>query len=141
MHLSGYDVAVRDVQGIYLPEDAADLVVAPGQSLRIDLHWEAVADGNREYAVSARLVDETGFLRVQHDGWPAAGSRPTSLWKEGQRIRDSHYLTIPPGVRPGPLALTVVVYDAYGGEPVSFEGDGDALVLANVTVVAGAASE
>ena len=81
-----------------------------------------------------RLVDPSGRLVAQHDGLPAAGSKPTSWWQPGQQIRDVHTLTLEPAAAAGPLSLEVVIYDTYSLETIPWADGRESLPLVTVEV-------
>lgn len=106
------------------------LATATGNSqvsnLEIALYWNALAPMNTDYTVSLRVVAPDGSWLAQHDSWPAGGLLPTSQWRQGDYVRDSHYLTLPLDAGPGEYAIEVVVYDAATGivlnEPLTVTG-------------------
>jgi uncharacterized membrane protein len=135
MLLNGINVAVTDEDGFFVDVDPAELVLVPGQTLRVDLFWEALADDIGERTVSVRLADPTGMLTAQDDQVPAEGVRPTSWWQTGQKVRDVHYLHIPEGAPPQSLSLDVVVYDSFSQEIVP-DGQGrQAVTFATIPLV------
>ncbi len=134
INLERIEVAARDEDGLFQPLVADVLPLRPGQQLRVTLYWLALTNPEAERTVSVRLADETGWLIAQQDSMPVGGSRPTSWWEKGQKIRDVYYLTIPPGATPGPYSLDLVLYDTYTQEIVSFAGAGDVLELRPVVI-------
>lgn len=134
MQLQGFDVALQDEDGIYRLLSAGPIVLQPGQNLRVDLYWQALAAPEGERTVSVRLADETGFLHGQHDGVPGLGSKPTSWWEPGWQIRDVHYLTVAPQSSSGPLLLELVLYDTFTQENIPFADDQQRALLAPVEI-------
>ena len=94
--------------------------------LNVTLGWEAIKPLPQDYSVSVQLFDTGGTRFGQHDGWPAAGYAPTSLWRPGQIILDRHSLLLPADIQPGAYRLFVTLYDWRTGErlPASSEGGG-----------------
>jgi 4-amino-4-deoxy-L-arabinose transferase-like glycosyltransferase len=88
-------------------------------SLDVTLVWHALAALDKDYTVSVRLVASDGERLAQHDGWPAGGLLPTSQWRPGDYVRDSHSLALPPRLEPGTYQVQVVVYHAETGAALS----------------------
>jgi len=122
IHLERAEIAIADQHGSYQSTMASPLAVAPGDSLRVTLYWEALAAPEAERTVSIRLTDASGGLLAQHDSIPGAGSKPTSWWQAGWKIRDVYYLTVPVDVSPAGGFIDVGLYDTYTLEIVPFAG-------------------
>ena len=60
--------------------------------LRLTLYWHALAPLPLNYTFSVRALDAAGKLLAQQDGWPAEGLLPTSLWRQGDYVADTHRL-------------------------------------------------
>lgn len=115
LRLSGYDLAQTDASGAYKP---LENVLRPGGTLRAALYWTSLAKMSKNYSVSVRLVAPDGQVIAQDDSWPARGQVPTPLWAVGRNVRDTHYLTLPPGPLPDTLALNVVLYETQSGKRI-----------------------
>ncbi|MGD1996653.1 MAG: DUF2142 domain-containing protein [Anaerolineae bacterium] len=76
----------------------------------ITLYWQALAEMERGYTVFVHLMDEDNQLAAQRDSQPRDGTYPTRVWKEGETIRDTHLLSLPPSER-GRYQITVGMYD------------------------------
>jgi hypothetical protein len=100
------------------------------------LYWAALAAPNAERTISVRLVDSLSALVAQHDSLPGEGNKPTSWWQEGWKLRDVHYINVPPVIQPGAGAIEIVVYDSYSSKVAPFSAlDGstaDSLRVSNV---------
>jgi hypothetical protein len=88
----------------------------PGEAFTVTLTWEAAGAAARDYTVFVHLLDPaattaTDALVTQHDGVPCAGTAPTSSWRPGDRVLDTHTLVVPAGTAPGSYALGVGLYD------------------------------
>jgi uncharacterized membrane protein len=134
IQLQAFAVAIQDDQGIYRQQDQLPIVLKPGQSFRVDLYWQALAESGAERTVSVRVADQTGWLYAQHDGLPALGSKPTSWWQPGQQVRDVHYLTIAPETPAGSLSLDILLYDTFSQEIVPWDERQEELHLSAVEV-------
>ncbi len=135
MYLLGVEVAVQDQAGLLRPVGNAPIELIPGQQLRVDLYWQAVAVPNAERTVSVRIADSSGALVAQHDGWPGQGKKPTSWWQEGWKIRDVHYLAISPEARPGSASLDVLVYDSHSQDIVPYEDGSKVTTVCEVSLL------
>ena len=60
---------------------------------QVELRWEALTPPARNYVVFVHLRDE-GKIIAQHDGEPATGHYPTSLWRSGDIVVDTHALNV-----------------------------------------------
>jgi hypothetical protein len=113
IELIGYDLAER---------------VAPGDRLRVALHWHALRPVPRDYKVFVHLFDVSGQLVAQDDSVPVNWSYPTTSWQPGEYIRDEHVLLMDPSLARGDYALYVGLYDAVTGErPVVHDAERGAL--------------
>lgn len=87
--------------------------VAPVENnqLTVTLYWQALAKMPLDYSVFVHLVDGQGQLVAQHDGQPwQQVPLPTSSWQPGEKLLDSHTLTLPADLPPGPYQLQVGAY-------------------------------
>ena len=133
--LDRVEVAVPDERGFLRTMEQEPVELKPGQEVRISLYWEALAPPNAERTVSIRIADASGGVVVQHDSMPGKGSKPTSWWQTGWKIRDVYYLTIPPETSPGPGSIDLVLYDTYSLEAVLFDGEAEILGLCDIALV------
>ena len=62
------------------------------------------------------------------------GSKPTSWWQPGQKIRDFHYLDIPEALSEESLSLELVLYDTFTQEVVPWKDDEEKVQLAELIV-------
>lgn len=97
--------------------------------LSITLIWQAHATPETSYTVFAQVLDAQGRLIAQSDALPAQGARPTTGWRPGEYIIDTHALTFKPDAAPGPARIIVGLYNAATGQRVTPAGDsGDAAI-------------
>jgi hypothetical protein len=103
MHLLGYDLETRQI-------------AEAGQTshrLELTLYWKADRIMDLDYALSVRPTSGGDFLFVgdqlihQDRQHPVHGLYPTSAWKEGEIVADTHVITFPPLPFDG---VTVIVY-------------------------------
>jgi hypothetical protein len=103
------DLRVGDdlrLQGYALDRTSA----RPGESLLLTLWWQALADLGDERSVLMHLLDRNGVKVAQADGVPARGARPTSQWRAGDTIIDTHQLALPAELPPGDYTLAFGMY-------------------------------
>jgi hypothetical protein len=103
------DMRVGDdlrLQGYALDRTSA----RPGEALLLTLWWQALADLGDERSVLVHLLDPSGAKVAQADGAPARGARPTSQWRAGDTIIDSHQLALPADLPPGDYTLAFGMY-------------------------------
>jgi 4-amino-4-deoxy-L-arabinose transferase-like glycosyltransferase len=93
----------------------AGTIIGP-QSLSLTLFWHALAPLSENYTVSVRALDADGQRLAQQDQWPVYGLLPTSQWRQGDYVADTHLLTFAPADTPRLAAFEVVVYNADNGE-------------------------
>ncbi len=95
--LQGYDLALAD----------------DGRAVDLTLHWRAQRDALTSYKVFVHLVqaDASGETMVaQSDQEPGAGRMPTTGWRQGDAITDTHRIALPERP-PAGLQLYVGMYD------------------------------
>jgi hypothetical protein len=97
--------------------DLAANTVSSGDTVNLDLVWRSVAEEmSISYTVFIHLVSEAEEIVAQVDGNPAGGFRPTTSWRSGEVILDSHTVTVPPETSNGTYEIWVGLYDAKTGE-------------------------
>ncbi len=111
-----------------------------GESLILDLHWQAQRSLEADYTVFAHLIGPFnpatgGPLWAQHDSRPLDGGHPTTRWQPGQTVIDRRVLDIPASAPAGTYQIEVGLYDANTGARVNVAGDeADRILLGNVQV-------
>jgi hypothetical protein len=86
------------------------LVARPGQALPLTLFWQVGGAVGDELSVLVHLRGPDGATLLTADGPPAGGSRPTSSWQPGDRIRDDRALALPADLPPGRYTVAVGMY-------------------------------
>lgn len=61
-----------------------------GEQATVTLYWQVLAQTAESYHAFVHVVDADGRLVAQRDQIPAAGSRPTTSWVEGEIIADAY---------------------------------------------------
>ena len=93
----------------------------PGETVLVTLYWTALRQPPANFRVSLRLADPSGAQVYQRDAEPAEGYVPTSRWAAGQQVVDRRGLVLPSPASPGAYAVSLVVYDAAGGQVQALE--------------------
>lgn len=91
------------------------LDIAAAEELSVTLAWQALAEMETSYRVFVHLVDAQGGVVTQHDGEPAAWTRPTSGWAIDEVVAEVRTLALPSDMAAGDYELRVGVYDLQAG--------------------------
>jgi len=96
-----YKATPRAVESGDLLANFGDRIALTGYAIqtgergwRVRLEWEALAPIEKNYTVFVHLRDGD-WIAAQDDGEPAEGHYPTSLWRKGDVVVDTHVL-LPP---------------------------------------------
>ncbi|MGD2205713.1 MAG: glycosyltransferase family 39 protein [Anaerolineae bacterium] len=115
-----------------------DESVRVGESVDVDLFWQALADPGEDFLPKLQLVAGDDVI-VEWVEKPVAGTYPTAWWQAGDLVRDPHELPIPATVLSGGAEgffdLELGLIRASDGQLVEFESGETILKLANVKVV------
>jgi hypothetical protein len=97
----------------------------PGESMQVSLIWEALRPVDAVYHSYVHLQDAGGQTVTQSDQQPGGVYYSTSVWQPGERLRDDHFMQIPPDAPQGAYRIVAGMYalSADGtlealGEPV-----------------------
>ncbi|MBI4301726.1 MAG: glycosyltransferase family 39 protein [Chloroflexi bacterium] len=108
----------------FLGYDLSATSLAPGQTLKLSLYWQALGQPDKDYTVFTHLLDNQGRAWGGHDGYPVSGSAPTSQWTSGRAIIDQHELTLAANAPPGNYHVEIGLYElASGRRLMTAEGD------------------
>ncbi len=112
----------------------------PGETLVVNLYWEAMEDLDQDYWLYARLVDEKGWELLFRDGCPSGGRYTTDFWKKGDIVPSAHRFRIPDDApeRSYRLMLSMHPFGSLDWLPVldaQGQDSGDIVILALVPVV------
>jgi hypothetical protein len=88
----------------------------PGEPWEVTLFWEALDNPPRDYSVFVHVLNEAGELVSAHDGMPLNNRYPTSAWRTGSVIPDTHSLALPADLAPGTYSLNTGLYLLETGE-------------------------
>ncbi len=94
----------------FLGYDLPATSVAPGETLYVNLYWQALQPPGDNYRAFVHLTDGT-HLWGQQDDNPAC-RLPTSIWRSGQRGQGQFRLPVKPETPPGRYPLIIGLYQA-----------------------------
>jgi hypothetical protein len=103
------DLAYLEGYRLSVPEDGQP-------ALEVVLNWRALARSDRLYYVFVHLLGPDGTRVAQSDDIPARQAYPTTCWQAGQRLSDSHLLSLPPDLPAGAYSMQVGMYLLASGE-------------------------
>jgi hypothetical protein len=82
-----------------------------GDTLKLTLHWRALAAPERHYMFFVHVADPaTGVPATQADAMPRGFTYPTGMWAAGEVVSDEVELSLA-GVPPGQYDLAIGWYD------------------------------
>lgn len=84
--------------------------------LPITLYWHALAPISQDYTISVRARAAGGALLAQQDQWPVDGLLPTSQWRQGDYVVDTHSLKLSAEQAAQFSHFEIVVYNAQTGQ-------------------------
>lgn len=103
-----YTLDITVGQGVrLLGFDAPLLEGHPGDTLDLDLFWQALADGPEAGLAVLQLRDDSGRVLAEAPASPAGGRAPFARLVPGQVVRDPRSFTLPAEVTPGVYNLVL----------------------------------
>lgn len=103
------------------------------EDLRLNTLWEASTPLDRDYTISAKLLDKTGALVAQSDSQPQLNQRPTTTWSPDEIVYSPHELQLRDDLTTlpaGDYQLAIELYYVEGADLVSVASlSGEALVI------------
>jgi hypothetical protein len=120
LRIAGLDVSV---DGTPQPLDAP-LNAAPGQTVTLDVTWQAVQHPPLDYSVFVHLTSDDNHPPAAQLDRTIGDAYPTGIWQPGERVHDTYALTIPNDLPPGTYDLWLGVYYWATGERLSATRDG-----------------
>jgi hypothetical protein len=117
--------------------DVGARAVKRGEGVHIGLYWQALTDPDMDYAVSILLTDESGQVLDEILRDTVDGLYPTSLWSEGEVVRDRFDFIVDQSAPEGRHRLWVRLWDPYSQSYLRVLGsENDRVRLGKVYVVA-----
>ena len=121
--------------GVLVGRDGPGTAISLGEPPQVTLVWGAgESPVETSYTVFVQLLDAAGRVIAQSDALPGGGARPTTGWRAGEVIEDTHTLQWNPNVAPGEAVLIAGLYDAATGQRVPLADGTDYALLGPVTV-------
>ncbi len=106
--------------------------VAPGDSLSVQVTWQALAAPRENYWLLLQLQGKAGAA-ANKDGVPSAGRTTTDWWQPGQIYRSRHALVVPQDTPPGSYTLLLGLHPFARWEWLPVRGQ-EMLTLGTVVV-------
>jgi hypothetical protein len=124
-----------DGELVLLGCDVVPPAVERGQPVHISLYWQAEQRPRQDYSVSVLLTDESGNVLDEILREPVDGLYPTTLWAQGEVVRDRFDWVIGQSVPEGRHRLWVRLWDPGPRRYLSLSGsDEDRVRLGKVYV-------
>ena len=82
----------------------------PGDTLELSLTWQCLQRMDEDYTVFVHIIDDEQRIWGQEDIGPVQGTYPTSQWKEGEIIEDTHRVRLSYEAPPGEYQIEVGLY-------------------------------
>ena len=99
---------------------------APGESVSVELEWQALQTMSEDYTVFVHLLGPDGLVHGQIDAWPVSGTRATSSWVPGENISDPYSVPLSADAPTGKYTLEIGLYLlATGGRLPVLNAAGD----------------
>lgn len=99
---------IAELQGVALLSDPQSW---SGGTVQLVLDWAALAAVEQDYSVLVHLVDSSGRVWAQGDGYPRQGTRPTTSWQADEEIVDVRSIALPPDLPAGEYTVLIGWYD------------------------------
>lgn len=90
-----------------------------GQMLTLTVVWRALKPLSARYTTFAHLEDANGGNVAQDDHEPHGGQYPTTRWVQGEMVRETYTLHVPPNLPVGDYFLRVGWYETLTQERLS----------------------
>jgi 4-amino-4-deoxy-L-arabinose transferase-like glycosyltransferase len=109
-------------------------LLRPGESIAVDLDWQALVDPGEDFLPRLELRDADGNVWAERTEKPVAGTYPTAWWQADDLVRDPHALPIPATVPAGHYTLALSLVRAANNQPVSSDKGQTTILLAEIDV-------
>ncbi|MCX6031428.1 MAG: DUF2723 domain-containing protein [Chloroflexi bacterium] len=84
--------------------------LTPGGSAALTLYWQPARRLDADYTTFVQLLNADGVKIGQSDHRPGGVYYPTSLWKPGETLADTHTLSLPAALGRPPYTILVGLY-------------------------------
>jgi hypothetical protein len=116
------DVTFGDVVRLVGVDEAAEIVVRPGQTITVTLVWQALGTPSRDLVRFVHMLGADGKPLAQEDSLPCAGACAASSWLPGEYFVEQATLTVPDDLAAGRYPLAAGWYDATTFERLPVRG-------------------
>ena len=116
------------LEGYHISHNPAD------SSVTVDLIWSSDGSTFEPYVIFVHVLDESGNLLAQQDGWPVNGTWPTTCWADGDQVIDSRNIPLPSDTPPGTYTIITGLYDGNTGARLTARNGQDHIRLDHITV-------
>jgi len=96
VRLTGYDLSPAQLH--------------PGDEVEVTLYWQPLQQLRADYTTFVHLVDAAGVVIGASDHRPGGVYYPTSLWRTGDVLRDSHTFTLTTDLSRPPYTIETGLY-------------------------------
>lgn len=114
---------------------AAPAAARPGQSVQVDLYWQAGDQPPADLHVFVQARDRRNKVWGLYEG-AATGSYAVSRWTDGELLRSQLSFLLAPDAPSGEYQLVVGWLTALGKERLRVQGGGDEAVIGRLAVTA-----
>jgi len=101
--------------------DVALSDISSGQNLDVNLTWYSDGSAQGDYKVFVHILDESGEIVAQADGYPGNGTMPPGNWLPGN-LEDQMTVNLD-GVPPGLYRVAIGFYNPYTFERLTPQSD------------------
>lgn len=109
---------------------------APGDTLVLTLYWHALDEVTRDYTVFVHVRDAAGQTVVGWDNMPCQDGCPTTGWRAGRLVEDTHLIPLPHDLAAGEYRVAIGLYHLPTGERLAVY-DPQGAPLPDATLVLG----
>jgi hypothetical protein len=112
----------------------------PGDTVRVQLYWQALAPIRERYTAFVHLLGPTNPstgtpLWAQDDHQPGRETYPTDFWLPGEIVLDTFQFTVPDDAPAGEYTLTTGFYKLETGQRLGrSDGQGDTATVSRLAV-------
>jgi len=68
--------------------------VRPGERLPVTLYWQALGETEENYVLAVKVIGHDGRVYGARHLFPGRGNFATSLWKRGDRFRETYWVPV-----------------------------------------------
>jgi hypothetical protein len=115
-------------------DHAAILGPTSGAELPVYLRWSSLRTVSTNYTMFLHVSDPNGHVVAQVDHPLGGTTFPTTAWRPGDLLLDEENVTLPPQLPPGPLSISVGVYDLATLRRLPITSVGDASGIDDVKI-------